>query len=158
MQIKIGIIGGTGLDQDSSILQERTMVKVPETPFGLPSDTELVHGKISGIECYILGRHGKNHDISPSNVNYRANLWTFKQLGCTHVLATTACGSLKEELVPGHLAVLDQYVDRTKIGAGRSYYKVAHIPQPQPFDRQVQQILVESAKEAGHVVHEKCTA
>src|SRR5699024_6328163 len=92
--IKIGIIGGTGLDQDASILTDRQMVPVPETPYGSPSDPEVVHGKIDGVDVYLLGRHGRAHDVSPTHVNYRANLWTFRQLGVTHILATTACGSL----------------------------------------------------------------
>ncbi|KAH9404277.1 hypothetical protein TYRP_000096 [Tyrophagus putrescentiae] len=156
--IKIGIIGGTGLDQDASILQDREMLPVPQTPYGSPSDPEVVHGKIDGIEVFILGRHGRKHDVSPSNVNYRANLWTFRELGVTHVLATTACGSLKEEIAPGHLAIVDQYIDRTNIRGGRSFYRVAHIPQPRPFEPQLQQILLESATEAGYPVHPAVTA
>ncbi|KAI2809707.1 hypothetical protein RDWZM_003099 [Blomia tropicalis] len=156
--IKIGIIGGTGLDQDATILQDRNVVPVPETPFGKPSDPEVIHGTIHGIEVYILGRHGRNHDVSPTNVNYRANLWTLKQLGVTHILATTACGSLKESMAPGHLAVIDQYIDRTNIRGGRSFYKVAHIPQPKPFEPKLQTVLFESAKEAGYSVHPTVTA
>lgn len=157
-KIKIGIIGGTGLDQDASILQDRKMLPVPETPYGSPSDPEVVHGKIDGIEVFILGRHGRKHDVSPSNVNYRANLWTFRQLGVTHVLATTACGSLKESIAPGDLAVIDQYIDRTNIRGGRSFYKVAHIAQPRPFEPALQEILVKSATEAGYKVHPSVTA
>ena len=156
--IKIGIIGGTGLDQDGSILTNREMVPVPETPYGLPSDPEVVHGTINGIEIYIMGRHGRKHDVSPTNVNYRANLWTFRSLGVTHVLGTTACGSLKHKLAPGDLAVVDQYIDQTKIRAGRSFYKVCHIPQPQPFDRKLQSILVECCNEASYTCHPSVTA
>lgn len=156
--IKIGIIGGTGLDQDGTILEDRQMVPVPETPFGFPSDPEVVHGKIDGIDVYILGRHGRRHDVNPTNVNYRANLWTFRELGVTHILATTACGSLKEAMAPGHLAVVDQYIDRTNIRGGRSFYKVAHIPQPRPFEPKLQQILLDSATESGYIVHPSVTA
>lgn len=156
--LKIGIIGGTGLDQDSSILKDRKSIPVGETPYGLPSDQELVSGKIGDVEVYILARHGRNHDISPTNVNYRANLWTLQSLGVTHVLATTACGSLKEALAPGHLAIVDQYIDRTNIRQGRSFYKVCHVPQQQPFDRKMQQILVDSCKEASYTCHPSVTA
>ncbi|KAG9508985.1 Troponin I 4, partial [Fragariocoptes setiger] len=69
---------------------------------------------IEGVRVYILARHGKNHDCSPSHVNYRANLWTLvQQLNCTHILVTSACGSLQEHIEPGHVGILDQYIDRT---------------------------------------------
>ena len=110
--IKVGLLGGTGLDQDGSWLTERKLVPVQDTPYGPPSDSELIEGTVAGLTVYIMGRHGRNHDKSPTNVNYRANLWTFKQLGCQIVLVTTACGSLREEIAPGHFVVLDQYIDR----------------------------------------------
>lgn len=156
--LKVGIIGGTGLDQDASILRDREMISVPETPYGKPSDSELVHGKIGEVEVYILGRHGRKHDVSPSNVNYRANLWTLKQLGVTHVLATTAVGSLKESIVPGHLAIVDQYIDRTNIRGGRSFYRVSHVPQNRPFNPKLQDLLAESCEEAGKNYHKAVTA
>lgn len=112
VQIKVGLLGGTGLDQDASLFAERKVIQVPDTPYGSPSDRELIEGTVSGITCYVMGRHGRNHDKSPSNVNYRANLWTFKELGCQIVLVTSACGSLREEIEPGHFAILDQYIDR----------------------------------------------
>ncbi|OTF77263.1 S-methyl-5'-thioadenosine phosphorylase-like protein [Euroglyphus maynei] len=143
---------------DSTILTNIKMVKVSETPYGLPSDSELVFGQIDDVDVYILGRHGHDHDISPSNVNYRANLWTLKQLGCTHILATSACGSLKESIAPGHLGIMDQYIDRTNVRGGRSFYKVAHIPQPRPFDPTLQDILYKSAIEAGYICHPSLTA
>lgn len=158
ISIKIGIIGGSGLDQDDSILLNKQLVPVPETPFGLPSDPEVVHGTIDGVEVYILGRHGRKHNINPTNVNYRANLWTLHQLGVTHILATTAVGSLKESIEPGDLAILDQYIDRTCIRGGRSFYTVAHIPQGKPFETRLQQVLFDSAREAGYTIHPATTA
>lgn len=155
-EIKVGIIGGTGLDQDSSILQEKKEVTVETTPYGDPSDLQIISGKIHGIEVYILGRHGKNHNINPSNVNYRANLWTLKGLGCTHILVTTACGSLKEELAPGDFGILDQYIDRTVIRQ-RTFYTVSHIPQGKPINETMQKILVESCTELGFKFHPKIT-
>lgn len=109
---KIAIIGGTGLDQDSSLFKEKRMVDLPETPYGEPSDKQVVEGKIGNTVVVLLARHGKDHNVSPSNVNYRANIWALKQIGCHIVLATTACGSLKLDIPPGHLVVLDQYIDR----------------------------------------------
>jgi 5'-methylthioadenosine phosphorylase len=112
VQIKVGLLGGTGLDQDSGLFQDLKKIVVPDTPYGSPSDSEVLEGTVSGVTCYLMGRHGRDHDKSPSNVNYRANLWTFKELGCQIVLVTTACGSLREEIEPGHFGILDQYIDR----------------------------------------------
>ena len=141
VEIKVGIIGGTGLDRDSEILLDQREVSLETTPYGDPSDRLIVQGKIAGLTVYIMGRHGKSHNVNPSNVNYRANLWSLKELGCTHVLVTTACGSLKEEIAPGHVVILDQYIDRTSGRRASTFYTVAHIPQNRPFDRKMQQIL-----------------
>ncbi|KAI1286068.1 S-methyl-5'-thioadenosine phosphorylase [Halotydeus destructor] len=157
-QIKIGIIGGTGLDQDADVLLDKRTVPVPKTPFGEPSDSEVIEGKIANVTVYILGRHGKHHTVSPSNVNYRANIWAMKELGCTHLLVTTACGSLKEEIAPGQFAVLDQYIDRTSGKRQNSFYTVAHIGQAQPFNRRVQSIVEQSCKKLGYVCHTNETA
>ena len=108
--VKVGIIGGSGLD-DPDILKEFEE-KHADTPFGKPTST-LKAGKINGIDVVILARHGRKHDIMPTNVNYRANVWALKEEGCTHVLASTACGSLREEIDRGHLVFPDQFIDRT---------------------------------------------
>ncbi|KAL7878175.1 hypothetical protein SRHO_G00048180 [Serrasalmus rhombeus] len=111
-QIKIGIVGGSGLD-DPDILECRTE-RFVDTPFGKPSDA-LIMGKIKNVDCVLLARHGRQHTIMPSNVNYRANIWALKQQGCTHVIVTTACGSLREDIQPGDIVLLDQFIDRTTI-------------------------------------------
>jgi len=154
--LKIGILGGTGLDQDSTILKEKKTVKIELTPYGEPSDTEVISGTIAGVQVYIMGRHGRDHSVNPSNVNYRANLWSLKELGCTHILVTTACGSLKEEISPGDFVILDQYIDRT-ITRARSFYKVSHIPQAKPFDQKLQDVLVESCAELKYKCHPNAT-
>uniref|UniRef100_A0A8C0Q108 Methylthioadenosine phosphorylase n=1 Tax=Canis lupus familiaris TaxID=9615 RepID=A0A8C0Q108_CANLF len=108
-QVKvIGIIGGTGLD-DPEILEGRTE-KYVDTPFGKPSDA-LILGKIKNVDCVLLARHGRQHSIMPSNVNYQANIWALKEEGCTHVIVTTACGSLREEIQPGDIVIIDQFID-----------------------------------------------
>lgn len=112
IKIKVAVIGGTGLDSNVDILKNSKKIELPSTPFGDPSDKTATTGQIHGVDIVIMGRHGKKHDTNPSNVNYRANIWTLKQLGCTHVLATTACGSLKLEVKPESFAILDQYIDR----------------------------------------------
>nr|AAH18625.1 MTAP protein [Homo sapiens] len=106
--VKIGIIGGTGLD-DPEILEGRTE-KYVDTPFGKPSDA-LILGKIKNVDCILLARHGRQHTIMPSKVNYQANIWALKEEGCTHVIVTTACGSLREEIQPGDIVIIDQFID-----------------------------------------------
>ncbi|XP_074595241.1 S-methyl-5'-thioadenosine phosphorylase-like [Brevipalpus obovatus] len=144
-KIKIGIIGGTGLDANVDIIKEPDKIDVPATPYGNPSDSQVTVGKIHGIDIVIMSRHGKNHDVNPSKVNYRANIWTFKQLGCTHVLATTACGSLQQHVKPLSFAIPDQYIDRTH-GRESTLYKVIHIPQAEPFDRTMQGMIEKACK------------
>merc|ERR1719272_1859254 len=107
---KIGIIGGTGLENPDFL--EGRQEKTVTTPFGSPSDV-LVLGKIGGVDCVLLSRHAKGHTIAPTEVNNRANIYALKQEGCTHIIAGTACGSLKEEIAPGDLVFIDQFIDRT---------------------------------------------
>ncbi len=109
--VKIGIIGGSGLD-NPNILKRAGEMEV-ETPYGAPTSV-LTRGAIEGIEVVIIARHGKNHSIFPSKVNFRANIWALKEQGCTHILATTAVGSLQEEIQPGHLVFPNQFIDHTK--------------------------------------------
>lgn len=151
--IKIGIIGGTGLD-DPKIMQNAQELEV-ETPFGKPS-SKLTIGQIEGKEVVILARHGKDHSIMPTKVNYRANIWAIKEAGCSHILATTACGSLKEEIKPGDLVFLDQFIDNTKHRPLTFYEdKVIHTPMADPFCAKLRALLVKSAKELGIAHHEK---
>ena len=105
----MGIIGGTGLD-NPDLLKNRKEREV-KTLFGAPSDV-LVEGDIEGVPCVLLPRHGKKHTILPGNVNYRANIWALKEAGCTHVIATAAVGSLKEEIKPGDIVIPDGFIDR----------------------------------------------
>merc|ERR1712029_646780 len=144
---KIAIIGGTGLDENLDIFKNKVEVDLPKTPYGEPSDSKIVKGKLFDMEVYIMARHGKKHLINPSDVNYRANIWALKELGVHIIIATTACGSLKPEIKPGHLVVLDQYIDRTKGNRKGTFFKVAHIPQNEPFDEDVRQFLIEACQQ-----------
>ncbi|KAF3852567.1 hypothetical protein F7725_005922 [Dissostichus mawsoni] len=137
VSIKIGIIGGSGLD-DPDILEGRTERYV-DTPYGKPSDA-LILGRIKNVECVLLARHGRQHTIMPSNVNYQANIWALREEGCTHLLVTTACGSLREEIQPGDIVLIDQFIDRTTKRAQTLYDGqpssppgVSHIPMAEPF-------------------------
>ncbi len=109
--IKVAIIGGSGL-AGKEFFTNLGEIKI-ETPFGEHSDG-LVQGKIHGLECVLLLRHGKRHQFSPTQVNFRANLWALKELGCTHIIATTAVGSLREHIKAGDFVVIDQFIDFTK--------------------------------------------
>jgi len=145
-KIKIGIIGGTGLD-DPKILDDFEEKEEVETTFGKPS-SKLTIGKLKGIEIVIIARHGKDHSIMPTKVPYRANLWALKEEGCTHILASTACGSLREEIKPGDLVFLDQFIDNTKHRILTFYEdKVIHTPMADPFCAKLRQLLVKSAQD-----------
>lgn len=159
--IKIGIIGGSGLD-DPKIL-EHAVEKEVTTPFGKPSSS-LTCGKMSGVDVVLLARHGKKHSIMPSNVNNRANIWALKQEGCTHLIVSTACGSLREEIKPGDFVFIDQFIDRTTKRQQTFYNdtpyplfadKVCHIPMAEPFCPKLRALLHESAHELELPHHKK---
>ncbi|MCD6365810.1 MAG: S-methyl-5'-thioadenosine phosphorylase [Planctomycetes bacterium] len=110
-QVKIGIIGGSGLGEALCEQETAKSVRVP-TPFGEPSDA-IVETKWSSTEVALLNRHGSGHLLSPSKVNYRANIYALKALGCTHIIASGAVGSLREEIHPKDLVIPDQVIDKT---------------------------------------------
>jgi 5'-methylthioadenosine phosphorylase len=130
--VKVGIIGGSGLD-NPKILKQASEMEV-ETPYGGPT-SNLTCGRIEGVEVVIIARHGRNHSIFPSKVNFRANIWALKEQGCTHVLASTAVGSLREEIKPGHLVFPNQFIDHTKKRELTFFDKdvVVHTPMADPF-------------------------
>nr|CAD7459939.1 unnamed protein product [Timema tahoe] len=151
--IKIGIIGGSGLS-DPNILEGGTE-KSFKTPYGDPSDV-LIFGKIKNIDCVLLARHGRKHSIMPSNVNYRANIWALREAGCTHIITSTATGSLREDIPPGCFVILDSFIDRTRVraqtfydGAPGSPQGMCHLPMEPAFCPDTRQLLVDSAKELG---------
>ncbi len=142
----IAMIGGSGFDDPDFITNIRT-VKIG-TPFG-PLSHDLLIGQAQGMETAILLRHGKGHRIMPSAVNYRANIWALKEIGVTHIIATTACGSLREEIEPGKLVFPDQFIDRTtnRISTFFTGDQVAHVSMADPFCESIRQILIGTAKE-----------
>lgn len=155
--LKIGIIGGTGMD-DPDILKNREEKQV-STPYGEPSDV-LVHGEIAGVDCVVLARHGRKHDIMPSDINYRANIYALKEEGCSHVVVTTACGSLREEFKPGDLVFPDQFIDRTHKrestfydGKEGSPAGICHMPMHEPYCPETRKVLIEVAKELNLTHH-----
>ena len=107
---KIGVIGGSGLYNMEGIENVREVEL--DTAFGKPSDKYIV-GTLNGVEVAFLSRHGRGHVVNPSEVNYRANIMGMKMLGVEWIISVTACGSLQEEIVPGHMVIIDQFIDRT---------------------------------------------
>jgi 5'-methylthioadenosine phosphorylase len=159
--VKIGIIGGTGLENPE--LLKEVQEKEVETQFGKPSSA-LMCGKINEIDVVIISRHGKGHTIMPSKVNNRANILALKEEGCTHILAATACGSLKEEIKPGDLVFIDQFIDRTtkrhQSFYGDNQFKpnaVCHIPMANPFCEKLIEVFSETASELNLSFHKKGT-
>ena len=143
--VVIGIIGGSGLE-DPAIIDKHSIQSII-TPFGKTS-SDIITGVISGNPVSIISRHGTDHSINPTNVNYRANIWALKEQGCTHILATTACGSLKEDIQPGHFIFPDQFIDRTTKRLGTFYdkSKVQHVSMGKPFCEKISGILQQESK------------
>lgn len=153
--VVIGIIGGSGLDDPKILIN--SVEREIKTPYGKPA-SKLIEGKISGKKVVILARHGKKHYLSPSLVPYRANLWSLKASGCTHILATTACGSLKEKMKPGDLVFTDQFIDFTKQRKTTFFEdKVIHTPMADPFDLHLRSLLIKSANRLRLSYHPKGT-
>ena len=156
---KIGIIGGSGLD-NPNILQEAQDLDV-NTNFGKPS-SPLKIGKISGVDVVLLARHGREHTIPPTQVNNQANIQALKDIGCTHIIATTACGSLKKEIGRGDFVVLDQFIDFTRLRK-LSFYdrfepgKISHTPMAEPFHKELRNVLYGTAKELNLKCHPQGT-
>lgn len=156
--VKIGVIGGSGLD-DPDILKEAETLTV-STLYGDPS-SPLTVGKLDGIETVILARHGRQHQYSPSEVNCRANIQALKDQNVTHILATSACGSLREEIDRGDFIILDQFIDFTRHRPTTFHASFAqgavHTPMADPFDADLRRILCETALEMKLSVHNKGT-
>ena len=154
--VEIGIFGGTGI-YDSGLLEDAHEVTV-ETPYGMPSDSITV-GTFMGRKIAFLPRHGKKHSIPPHMINYRANIWAFKELGVTRIIAPSAVGSLKEEIEPGHFALPNQFLDFTKSRKGTfsEEGRVIHISVADPFCPELQSSITSSAKKQGIDVHSNCT-
>lgn len=142
---------------DDPQLFDEIKTKKINTPYGTPSDA-LTVGRIGTREVVVLARHAKGHVLSPTKVPYRANIWALKKAGCTHILATTACGSLREKMKPGDVVFLDQCIDFTKLRMLTFFEdKVVHTPMADPFDRTLRRILITVAKRLHVRHHEKGT-
>lgn len=154
--VEIGIFGGTGI-YDSGILENAKEITI-DTPFGKPSDAITV-GIFKGRKIAFLPRHGKKHTIPPHLINYKANIWAFKELGITRIIAPSAVGSLKEEIEPGHFALPTQFLDFTKSrnGSFSDNGRVIHISVADPFCPELQSSILKVTKEQNIHIHKDCT-
>lgn len=147
---KIGIIGGSGLD-DPKILRNAKDIKI-STPYGEPT-SPLTIGAIEDVAVVMLARHGWQHTIPPTQVNYRANIFALKEQGCTHFLATSACGSLREDIRRGDFVVLDQFIDFTRRRPLTFFEQfepginnAKHTPMADPFSEFLRRQLIAAAE------------
>ena len=152
---RIGIIGGSGLD-NPDILDHPQDLPV-STAYGAPS-APLKSGRIGGVDVLLLARHGREHTIPPTQVNYRANIQALKDAGCTHILATTAVGSLREEIGRSDLVIIDQFIDFTKqrpmsFHDAFAPHQPVHAPMAEPFDAGLRAILTEVCEQHGLAFH-----
>lgn len=152
--IDFAVIGGSGL-YNMPALTHIEEIEI-DTPFGKPSDSIII-GTLHGKKIAFLPRHGRGHLLNPSEVPYRANIYALKSLGTKFIIGVSACGSLREELQPGHILIPDQIYDNTKGKRASSFYDnglVAHISLAHPFSPELSKILTESVKQAGGTAHE----
>ncbi len=150
--IDLGVIGGTGIYQMEGVtIQEKMEVT---TPYGEPSSPIFI-AEVAGKTIAFLARHGIGHQIPPSEINNRANIFALKKVGVKNVIAISACGSLREDYAPGDIVIPDQIVDFTK-NRERTFFKtglVAHVSTADPFCPHLSQLLYESVVETGTKVH-----
>ena len=148
----LGILGGSGL-YDIDGLENPEWISI-ETPWGMPSD-DILFAELDGIKLRFLPRHGRGHVLSPSDVNYRANIDALKRAGCTDVLSLSAVGSLKEDCAPGHFVIVDQFIDRT-FKREKSFFGqgcVAHVSLADPVCARLAGLAGDMAEKAGAKVH-----
>ena len=149
----VGVIGGSGVYALEGLRIDRE--EKIDTPWGEPSDV-LRFGRIGATDCVFLARHGQGHRLTPSTINYRANIDALKRVGVTDLIAVSACGSYKKELYPGLLVLIDQLIDRTFkretsfFGAG----VVAHVPFSHPFSPNLRERIAEAALGEGIAIHQ----
>ena len=152
----LGIIGGSGLYDIDGIINKK-WVKV-NSIFGEPSD-EILFAELDGLEIRFLPRHGRGHLLTPSNINYKANIEALKQIGVTEIISISAVGSLREDYVPGDFVLVDQFVDKTHSRESTFFQKglVAHVSMAHPVCSRNGKHILESAKHESIKIHKKGT-
>ena len=152
-QPTIGVIGGSGLYEIEGLSDIREVTL--DTPFGAPSDP-FVTGELAGVKMVFLPRHGRGHRILPSEVNYRANIYGMKVLGVQQIISVSAVGSMKEEIVPGHIVIPDQFFDRTQGKRASTFFGngvVGHVQFADPVCAALSKRLAAAAEKVGATVH-----
>jgi 5'-methylthioadenosine phosphorylase len=156
---KIAIIGGTGFENPNVLKSPKSIVI--NTPYGPPS-SDFITGIIGSTEVCILSRHGRSHQFPPSKVNNRANIWAIRELGCSHIIATTACGSLRSEIGRGDLVFPDQFIDFTRFREITFFDhfepgELHHVSMADPFDPFLRERLIKSASLLNLIFHSSGT-
>lgn len=148
-----GIIGGSGLYEMDGLKIDREVGI--ETPFGKPSDAIMV-GSLGDRQVAFLSRHGRGHRIPPHQINYRANIFALKSLGVDQIISVSAVGSMKEGIQPGHLVIVDQFIDRTKARAETFFEDgiAAHVSFADPVCHRMKKDAVACARKSGAMVHD----
>jgi len=149
----IGILGGSGLYAMEGVTDlEEVYV---DTPFGAPSDALMI-GKVDGIPVAFLPRHGRGHRFAPHEINYRANIWALRSVGVRWLMSVSAVGSLKDEIVPGDIVVVNQFLDRTRQRPSTFFEGgvVAHVAFGHPTCEVLRQVLLDSCHETGVRTHD----
>jgi len=146
----IGVFGGSGF---YSFLNETEEYEI-DTPYGAPSDKVAI-GILEGRRVAFIPRHGRNHDLPPHKINYRANIYAMKEIGVKHIFGPCVSGSLQPHIKPGQFVVCDQFVDRTR-GRMDTFYdgpKIVHVAMAEPYCPNLRKIVIESARELGIDCH-----
>lgn len=149
----IGIVGGSGLYEIEGLTEVQEVSL--QTPFGDPSD-KFITGVLDGARMVFLPRHGRGHRLLPTEVPYRANIWGMKKLGVQRIISVSAVGSMKEEIVPGHIVIPDQFFDRTLGKRPMTFFGdgiVGHVQFADPICRDLATVLYDAAIAVGATAH-----
>jgi 5'-methylthioadenosine phosphorylase len=149
----LGVIGGSGLYAISSLKDVETLEM--DTPFGRPS-APVVLGSMNGKRVAFLARHGIGHTITPTEVNYRANIYAMKMLGVPRIVSISACGSLREDYAPGHIVIPDQVVDFTRSSRLHSFFGeglVVHVGTANPYCEDLTARVFQAVSQTGVTTH-----
>lgn len=155
----IGIIGGTGLEKAGLFKQERN--SIISTPYGETSSS-ISFGSINDKPCALLKRHGDKHSIPPTQVNNRANIYALKEIGCNNIIATSACGSLREEIGRGDFVLPDQFIDFTRFRKVSFFEEfpdgdLKHTPMADPFNENIRQAIIRASNNLNMLIHTSAT-
>jgi len=154
---RIGIIGGSGLYQIDGLTDIETLTI--DTPFGPPSDS-LITGQLDGHDVVFLPRHGQGHRLMPTEVNYRANIFALKTLGVTRIISVSAVGSLRKDIKPMDVVIIDNFFDRSNQARPQTFFGkgiVAHVQLAHPLCHELRRVLVDAGKEIGASIKESGT-